>query len=540
MFAGFAGFDGGLAVPLAATGEGPMGKGKGKGPVEMGATATAPHSLAALANFDPTQSRAAPGWPAGSPGNAVVPGWPAVPAGWGSGAGPSAIGGAVEVAEEPEPLALDVLPSRVSLELAQAVLSTIGGDDGLTAEEFASIPWASVEAVLPSIETEGAPLTPVAIGAVLRWHRDAAARVAALRPAPVLEQQLALPGTPRAGTQQLTLFEAPRLETGLKRKLADYLEQGAKGDFLALTPGEFGLALAVHKRKVEGLPLPGAIPTPEQLGALRHVLALGDVPFADFAVFGPHGRRAAKLRSFQAHVFVEGEWVTRQLVGPANFTHWAACWRMFRSSMLGLDAGIGADFDIYEEGIRILSMLFPNLWGLIFRADETMRSEEWRMIHYGVVGMGAAPGGWPSIIRRSAYGAEDGNRSQWWMHHVLTPALTAPSALGAAALVDRVEGIDSTIGASSGTGGPSARPQGADARAQQQPPPRALQAPVQVAAAGAAATPPGDKRSARAKRAAKHADARAKAGAANELCHSHARWGEAGCKSPCKFGRRHA
>eukprot|EP00971_Amphidinium_carterae_P046136 908097-Amphidinium_carterae.1 len=50
----------------------------------------------------------------------------------------------------------------------------------------------------------------------------------------------------------------------------------------------------------DGRPLPHEEPTAEQLSALKQLLDADAAPFADFAVFGPFGRRQAKLLRFHA------------------------------------------------------------------------------------------------------------------------------------------------------------------------------------------------------------------------------------------------
>eukprot|EP00971_Amphidinium_carterae_P111470 2207569-Amphidinium_carterae.1 len=52
-------------------------------------------------------------------------------------------------------------------------------------------------------------------------------------------------------------------------------------------------------------------PTVEQLSGLRHLLLQDQVPYCDFAVFGPDGRQQGKLLKFQAQVWVGGELITK-------------------------------------------------------------------------------------------------------------------------------------------------------------------------------------------------------------------------------------
>ena len=67
----------------------------------------------------------------------------------------------------------------------------------------------------------------------------------------------------------------------------------------------------------------------------------------DFSLFGPYGERAAKLRKYEALVWVDGKWVTRQLKGPSTFEAWEECWKVFAAAMVSLGAASPNSLDKY-------------------------------------------------------------------------------------------------------------------------------------------------------------------------------------------------
>jgi hypothetical protein len=60
-------------------------------------------------------------------------------------------------------------------------------------------------------------------------------------------------------------------------------------------------------------------PTTDQLGAVRQLLDGGQVPYVDFAIFGPHGRRTLHKLPHASMQFnaVDGSWKCKELDGRA-------------------------------------------------------------------------------------------------------------------------------------------------------------------------------------------------------------------------------
>eukprot|EP00971_Amphidinium_carterae_P323534 6429354-Amphidinium_carterae.1 len=76
------------------------------------------------------------------------------------------------------------------------------------------------------------------------------------------------------------------------------------------------------------------MPTAEQLSCLRVKLQGDAVPYVDFSLFGPYGKRQAKMMKHAAQIFVGGELVAKQMPGPPNFAAWRQCFRVYRVAMI--------------------------------------------------------------------------------------------------------------------------------------------------------------------------------------------------------------
>ena len=190
--------------------------------------------------------------------------------------------------------------------------------------------------------------------------------------------------------------------------MKDIIDPTHSGTFLPLNPQEMEAALDTHERLTGLRPRAEQEPSAEQLGALAAKLRASEPPYVDFSLWGPFDRRTAKDRKSLAMVWVDGALQPRTLKGPSSFTAWEQHWAVFSAAMLSLGACAVGPLDRYRAGISDLQLLYPHLWGLIARADEAMRSEQWRRM----AARSHPQGDWSSVIAASAF-AEEGAR-QWW------------------------------------------------------------------------------------------------------------------------------
>ena len=339
---------------------------------------------------------------------------------------------AVEEGTGPNPLAglaAEAKPSLQSLAahakipfaLVEALLSTLGANADTLLEHLACIPVEDVQNGLDKAKLDGDPLTGLQRGQLLYFWK------ALVKAGTAEESPPSASVAPNA---------SPATDEGVKRKIADVLDQVDDSAYPMLPPDTVAQMRASYRLVTGGDPPDEERPTAEHLSALQHRISSGTAPFADFAIFGPYGRRQAKLLKFTAQVFVNGELVTKQLRGPANYEGWRAGWRVFRSAMIMVNAASPATLDRYARGIEELHLLFPGAWGVVSMADETMRSERWDMANE--LCTSACP--WNEIIAATAYG-EGGAHAHWWYMHVVGPLTTARGSAGhAGQLVAAVEG----------------------------------------------------------------------------------------------------
>jgi hypothetical protein len=118
-------------------------------------------------------------------------------------------------------------------------------------------------------------------------------------------------------------------------------------------------------------------PTKEQISAVAMLLFMGLVPYVDFSIFGPYGRRLLAKLVFRALVPTpDGNWQRRELPGPSGFEAWYAAWRVFRVCLLLLKASATEFLDAYCDQIRsLVSEYGEACWYIIYTADVRQRSE---------------------------------------------------------------------------------------------------------------------------------------------------------------------
>ena len=118
-------------------------------------------------------------------------------------------------------------------------------------------------------------------------------------------------------------------------------------------------------------------PTLEQISAVAQVVAADLVPYADFSILGPHGRRLVGKLNYLAWSFQpDGTWLRKELSGPPSFDHWWASFRVLRTVFLLLDIAPPELLDNYGELVRSFHLMYgPSAWFIIYTADVRMRSE---------------------------------------------------------------------------------------------------------------------------------------------------------------------
>ena len=303
--------------------------------------------------------------------------------------------------------------AKVKEEWAKVFLEALGADGDADPESIAEIPDEVVDPLILSLErsVEGdtkQKIKPIEIGQLRVFMKKLRGSVAGDAPP----------------TKEAPSEQTKDVDIKGKKRMAEVLDQMDDGHYEPLTESE---RMQYNQNYVDvtgGEPSLETKASTDQIAALKSRLTSGRAPYVDFAVFVPHGKRFAKIRKFDAQVFVNNSLQQRVLRGPGNYASWVDSWNVFRTAMLSLKAASPQVLDDYQRGIFSLVQIHPEAWGLVYAADEVMRSEVWDDMRDELVTEGRWPSmhPWNLVIKLSTFGCASGKRSHWWYLHVLAPA----------------------------------------------------------------------------------------------------------------------
>jgi hypothetical protein len=320
---------------------------------------------------------------------------------------------------------------RVPQTLAKAFFTSLQADEDTSVEDFGFCSAQEVEEALDRM-TNDAFLPPTAPerAKLRRFHKHASH----LANAPY--EQVVSPPLAASSSTQAPVLAAPAANLPKKRKFEAVLEQGEEGTFDVISKTEATKVRKTYKTLVGRRPPLNCRPTTDQLSALRARLDEGAAPFADFGIFGPFGRKAAKLNKFEVRKLVGDQVISKFVTGPASHEEWLSSWRVYRAALIMLEAASAGSLDLYEEGIRVLTTLYPNSWSDILLADEEMRFEHWDDMYETLSDGddGPAPADydetrpWDFIISQSAFELGVNNLGHAWWQMNLVAALNSPQS----------------------------------------------------------------------------------------------------------------
>ena len=210
----------------------------------------------------------------------------------------------------------------------EAILVDLGGSKESSMQDLADTPKDLLDASARRVKPNGREIPSMLIGKILRWHSTA--------------QEWMLPqsvGNEKKkadnGTTNIYNYLVDQVEGEGKRKIKDVIEQGTEAKMLAKEE-----LLNIRNRyfkKFQGQPPECERPTDEQLSALKDKLDKGHAPYTEFAVWGPYGKRIAKMSRYTEHVWNGVGYVARQIPGPSDLDRWLKCDRVFKTAMLMLE-----------------------------------------------------------------------------------------------------------------------------------------------------------------------------------------------------------
>ena len=164
-------------------------------------------------------------------------------------------------------------------------------------------------------------------------------------------------------------------------KLSSYITAEVEGSADRLTQKEIKEAEGHYATKMGLKPTDQAMPSEEQLTALKAILDQNINPYVDFSIWGPHNTRFIKKKSQITSYAIDPEtglWSAKSTTsGPTGITMWSACFQVFRTAMVMLKAADPERLDQYSSFIKGLSERHgAGCWFLIYQADVRLRSEK--------------------------------------------------------------------------------------------------------------------------------------------------------------------
>jgi len=193
----------------------------------------------------------------------------------------------------------------------------------------------------------------------------------------VPEAEKLSPGSAVASGQKDTTTTAPdTLATAIK--LSTLVDVTMEAKLIPLQQATIDNLFREYADQFGGLPTGEMEPSDDQVSAVKMILDSGAPPYVDFALFGPHGRRAVRRLMYTVQTWNQetNKYIREKLMGPCSFELWWKCWTVLKVVLIMLGAVKTTPLDQYGEFIRELVTAFtPECWWIIYQADTRMRSE---------------------------------------------------------------------------------------------------------------------------------------------------------------------
>jgi hypothetical protein len=232
------------------------------------------------------------------------------------------------------------------------------------------------------------------------------------------------------GQALIALAAAVGNKEARKVKVAHVLDPSDNSDLPPPGPDQLEFWFSNYKQVKGGEPLVDREPTGDQIAAMHSRVVVHKMePYGDFSLLTPHGKRFAKEMKFSSWVPMEdGTWQHVLLPGPANFSIWTSCWRVYECILIMLrdvDAqgctqmvATPNALECYYEAFALLCRENPEAWHLCVVAEDRCRSEHfprtWRKL---AAKFGHAPT-WSQVFEDAA--ADD----KFWDREVRRPAIS--------------------------------------------------------------------------------------------------------------------
>ena len=237
------------------------------------------------------------------------------------------------------------------------------------------LPAGDYDTIIQNWQIAGSPPTPAqrAMAALV----GSAARVACGTQLRVEDQRAAISAA-MASSGSPAVAATAASTSGDRIRLSNVLDQTSDDDCAPLSNAEVDGCYARFDRRLGGYPPEDQEPTSAQLSALHHLVATRDqVPYVDFAIFGPHAIRIVrKLKLTGLMLGPSGELFRSEMLGPMSYEQWAACFAVYRTAMVMLGFASPAALDSYHDHIRQYATRYTTeCWALLYQTDTRARRE---------------------------------------------------------------------------------------------------------------------------------------------------------------------
>lgn len=160
-----------------------------------------------------------------------------------------------------------------------------------------------------------------------------------------------------------------------KMKFVHVLDQADESEFPIASELQKQAWLEVYVKKTGGLPLETEEPSTEQLSALQRRVSMGGIPYADFSVWLPYGKKALRASKYRAYIPTSEGYITKEIPGPSHYGQWQASWRVYRCALIMLNYAHMSTLVAYEAMVERLDRLYQGCWHLIVQAEDLARGE---------------------------------------------------------------------------------------------------------------------------------------------------------------------
>ena len=166
-----------------------------------------------------------------------------------------------------------------------------------------------------------------------------------------------------------------------KVKLGQILNQAFDQEIPMLTCNKLKAARDRYNQLCGDDPLANIDVSDSQLTALQFVLSNDITPYADFAIFGPHGARHERRLKFAQHFMDSGgSWRTVEQPGPASLDQWLQSWETFSVAAIMLNIASPATLQRYSQRFQQRTKVVPNAWHVCVVAEDRCRAEQFPVI----------------------------------------------------------------------------------------------------------------------------------------------------------------